>query len=238
MQPAFLPPTIFVYPCPAMADLLYAAHVPEGENLPAVIVLHGWGASAHDLISLAPALFDGKAVVLCPQGPVQMPIGGGMKGYGWFQYTPGQPPPIAAFQAVADRLRSFVEQALSLYSIDPQRVAVLGFSQGGIMAYELGLREPQRFAGIAALSTWLPEPLTATLPKLPEHDGFPVLVLHGTHDPTLPIERARESREALRPFGVAMTYRELDMGHEINQDALRILMRWLDQRVLRRPSNP
>lgn len=219
-----------------MAELLYTVHVPEGENLAAVIALHGWGANAHDLIGLAPMLFDGKAVVLCPQGPVQVPIGGGMVGYGWFPLNLGRAPDAAAFQAVADRLRRFLDEVLPLYPIDPRRTAVLGFSQGGVMAYELALREPKRFAGIVALSTWLPEPLVATLPKLPEHEGLPVLVIHGTNDPTLPIERARESREALRPFGVSMTYREFDMGHEIRQDALRVLMRWLDERILRRAS--
>jgi len=219
-----------------MAELLYTAHIPAGENLPAVIALHGLGANAQDLISLAPMLFDGKAMVFCPQGPIQMSIGGGMMGYGWFPMTFGQPPDAAAFQAGADRLRRFVEEIMTLYRADPRRTVILGFSQGGIMAYELALREPARFAGIVALSTWLPEPLVATLPKLPEHEGLPVLIIHGTNDPTLPIERARESREALRPFGVSLTYREFDMGHEIRQDALRVLMRWLDERVLRRAS--
>jgi phospholipase/carboxylesterase len=219
-----------------MADLLYAAHVPAGEDLPAIIALHGWGANAHDLLGLAPMLFDGKAIVLCPQGPVQVPIGGGMMGYGWFPLSPGKPPDVAAFQNGADRLRRFVDEAVPRYGADPRRTVILGFSQGGVMAYELALRDPQRFAGIVALSTWLPEQLVPTLPKQPEHEGFPVLVIHGTNDSTLPVERARESREALRPFGVSMTYREFDMGHEIRQDALRVLMRWLDDRVLRRAS--
>jgi phospholipase/carboxylesterase len=217
-----------------MADLLYAAHVPPGENLPVIIALHGWGASAHDLLGLAQVMFDGKAIVLCPQGPVEMSIGGGMKGYGWFQLTLGRPPDVAAFNAVADRLRKFLDDVLPTLSVDPQRIVVLGFSQGGMMAYELALREPRRFAGLVALSSWLPEPLVEILPKLPEHESLPVLVVHGTLDSTLPVERARESRESLRAFNVAMTYREFDMGHEIRQDALRVLLRWLDERILRK----
>ena len=216
-----------------MAELLYTAHVPEGENLPAVIALHGWGASAHDLIGLAPAVFDGKAIVLCPQGPVRVPVGGGMTGYGWFPLTMGPLDP-APFNDSAARLRGFLEEVLPRYPIDPKRTVVLGFSQGGVMAYELGLRDPQRLAGLVALSSWFPEPLAATLPKTPEHENFPVLVLHGTHDPTLPIERARESRDGLRPYGVSLMYREIEMGHEINQEALRILLRWLDEKALRR----
>lgn len=219
-----------------MAELLYTAHVPEGDNLPVVIALHGWGASAHDLIGLAPMLFDGKAMVLCPQGPVRVPIGGGMTGYGWFPLNMGLPLDPAPFQDSAARLRRCLDEVLPRYPVDTKRTVVLGFSQGGVMAYELGLREPQRYAGLVALSSWFPEPLAATLPKLPEHEDFPVLVLHGTHDPTLPIERARESRDGLRPYGVSLMYREFEMGHEISQEALRVLLRWLDEKALRRTS--
>jgi phospholipase/carboxylesterase len=217
-----------------MADLLYTAHVPEGENLPVIVALHGWGASAHDLLGLAPVLFDGKAIVLCPQGPVRVPIGAGMTGYGWFPLSLGTPPDAATFHASADRLRAFLDDVLPRYAVDRKRVVLLGFSQGGVMAYDLALRDPERFAGLVALSTWFPEPLVESLAKLPGHEDFPVLVIHGTRDPTLPIERARESRESLRNLGVAMTYREFDMGHEIRDDSMRVLLRWLEEKAFRK----
>ena len=54
-------------------ELLYTAHVPAGDGpLPTILLLHGWGASAHDLIGLAPILHGGRALVLCPQGPVAL----------------------------------------------------------------------------------------------------------------------------------------------------------------------
>jgi len=111
-------------------------------------------------------------------------------------------------------------------------VVLAGFSQGGTMGYDLALREPARFAGLAALSTWFPAPLAEDLPKLPEHEGFPVLVIHGTRDDRIEVERARESREALRAYGVSITYREFEMGHEIRPEALRVVLQWLDDKVL------
>lgn len=215
-----------------MSKLVYTAHVPEGDGpFPTVIALHGWGANAHDLLSLAPMLHGGRALVLCPQGPVALPIGGGMYGYGWFPLVPGMPPDVEAFQRGADALRAFVDQSLERYPIDRSKIVVAGFSQGGVMAYELALREPERFAGVAGLSTWVPEPLADQLPPRPEHEGLPVLVLHGTRDDRIDIERARESRERLRAYGVSITYREFEMGHEIRPEALRTILQWLDERA-------
>lgn len=216
-------------------NLLHTAHVPAGDGpFPAIIALHGWGASAHDLLGLAPVLFDGHAVMLCPQGQVTVPFGGGQQGYGWFPLRMGQPTDVEAYRGAAESLHEFVDTALGRYPIDPGKVVVAGFSQGGMMAYGLALSDPARFAGLAALSSWFPPPLVAELPKKPEHEGFPVLVLHGTRDDRIDVEQARESREALRPYGVAMTYRELDMGHEICPDALKIFLQWLEGKALKK----
>jgi phospholipase/carboxylesterase len=195
-----------------------------------VVALHGWGASAHDLIGLAPFFRRGSALVLCPQGPVSFEIGPGVEGYGWFPLAGAGPPDPRAFQRGADLLRRFLDGALAQHPVDRRKVVVLGFSQGGVMAYDLVLREPGRFAGLVALSSWLPAPLVPA--RQPEHEGFPTLVVHGTEDPMIPVDRARESRDSLLRLGVGLTYREFEMGHEIRPEALRELVRWLDEKAL------
>lgn len=212
--------------------LLHTAHVPAGGGpFPTVVALHGWGASAHDLLGLAPLIHRGQALVLCPQGTVEVPIGGATTGYGWFPLRPGAPPTPEELRAALERLEEFFDQALARYPADRERLALLGFSQGGAMAYALGLGRPREVAGIAALSTWFPPELASALPREEAHQGLPVLILHGTEDPLVPVERARESREALRALGVNITYRELPMAHEIRPEALRVLLDWLEKRV-------
>ncbi len=212
--------------------LLHTAHVPAGDGpFPTVVAIHGWGASAHDLLGLAPLFHRGQALVLCPQGSVEVPIGGPMPGYGWFPLRPGTPPNPEEFRAGAEQLEEFFDQARERYPVDRERVALLGFSQGGGMAYALGLSRPLEVAGIAGLSTWLPPEVATALPHQEAHQDLPVLVLHGSEDPLVPVERARESREALRAFGVSLTYRELPMAHEIRPEALQVLLDWLERRV-------
>ena len=217
-------------------DLLYTAHVPAGPGpFPTVVLLHGWGASAHDLLGLAPHLLGGQALVLCPQGEVRIPVGPGVEGYGWFRLVPGAAPDVDEFRRRSDELHGWLDAALERYPIDRKRLFVGGFSQGGTMAFELALRDPGRFRGLAALSTWLPELLADDLPKSPAHEELSVLMLHGTRDPQVDVERARESRERVRAFGVRLQYREFEMAHEIRPEALRVVERWLAERALPAP---
>jgi phospholipase/carboxylesterase len=213
-------------------DLLYTAHVPAGEGpFPTLFALHGWGANAHDLLGLAPFLHGGQALILCPEGPVRVDVGPELQGRGWFPIRSGAAPDLQEFQEGADALRRFLEESSARYPIDPRKTVLLGFSQGGVMAYDLALRDPARFAGLVALSSWLP-PAVASLPGRSEHAGLPILVIHGTEDPMIPVDRARESRDALLRLGVALTYREYAMGHEIRPEALREIMTWLEEKVL------
>jgi phospholipase/carboxylesterase len=213
-------------------ELLHTLHFPAGEGpFPTILALHGWGASAHDLLGLAPYLHGGRALVLCPQGPFGFEVGPGVRGYGWFPIG-DRGLDAEEFQKGAASLRAFVDEALARYPVERRKVVVLGFSQGGVMAYDLALREPGRFAGLAALSAWLPKPLSESIPILPEHAGMPVFVQHGTADEMISVARARESRDLLVARGVGLTYREYDMGHEIRPEALRDLVTWLEEKVL------
>jgi phospholipase/carboxylesterase len=214
-------------------ELLHAAHVPAGEGpFPTVLALHGWGASAHDLIGLAPVVNGGEALVLSPQGPVVIRIPGGPVGYGWYPLGEGvQDSPGEVTQA-SEAVLAFLEEAQQRYPIDPRKIVLLGFSQGGALAFELALRDASRFAGLAALSSWLPEQLAARLQPESAHQNLPVLVVHGTEDAMVPVDRARESRQRVTALGVALTYREYPMGHEISAEALRDIVTWLDEKVL------
>ncbi|HSP99554.1 MAG TPA: alpha/beta fold hydrolase [Candidatus Dormibacteraeota bacterium] len=212
-------------------DLIHAAYEPAGAGPhPTLIALHGWGANALDLLGLAPHLGDGRLLVLCPQGPLEVPIGPGMNGYGWFPITMGAPPDPAAFARSVDELDAFLAAAQRRYPIAGDRVAVLGFSQGGVMAYALALRHGRALAAVAALSTWFAPGLAGAASLA----GLPVLVQHGTRDELIDVSRGRESVEALRAAGAEVRYREYEMGHEISAASLRDLAGFLGEQLLSR----
>jgi phospholipase/carboxylesterase len=208
-------------------DLIHAVYEPQGPGPhPTVVALHGWGANALDLLGLAPHLGAGRFLVLCPQGPMEVPIGPGMNGYGWFPISMGAPPDVVAFAAAVSALDAFIAAARQRYPIAADRLAVLGFSQGGVMAYALALRHGRGLAAVAALSTWLAPGLLES-GGTERLSGLPVLVQHGTRDEMIGVERGRESVEQLRAAGAQTVYREYEMGHEINAASLRDLAGFL-----------
>ena len=128
-------------------------------------------------------------------------------------------------------LQLFLDDCLKQYPIDPKRLAVLGFSQGGVMAYSLALTNPERFAGLAALSTWLPRELTPRLNISDAVHSLPTLIQHGTQDPQIEVDRARDSVARLRDLKVPLTFKEYEMGHEIRPKGLYDLSVWLEENV-------
>lgn len=213
-------------------DLIHAVYEPSGPGPhPTLLALHGWGANALDLLGLAPHLGAGRFLVLCPQGPLEVPIGPGMNGYGWFPITMGAPPDAGAFARSVDALDAFIAAAQRRYPIAPDRLGVLGFSQGGVMAYALALRHGRALAAVAALSTWFAPGLGTAGESLA---GLPVLVQHGTRDELIDVSRGRESVDALRAAGADVRYREYEMGHEISGPSLGDLATFLGEQLLPR----
>jgi phospholipase/carboxylesterase len=211
-------------------ELLHTAHVPAGAGpFPTVLALHGWGASAHDLLGIAPMVHEGEVLFLCPQGPMELEVGPGQTGYGWFPLSNAGEIEPASLVGARGLIEGFLEDALERYPIDPERLILMGFSQGGVMAYDLALGRPERFAALVALSAWLPDAVVDALPDDPARASLATLLVHGSQDPMIPIDNAQEARAKLEALGITAAWGEYEMGHEINPHALRDLLGWLAQ---------
>ena len=196
---------------------------------PVLILLHGVGSNEQDLMGLAPA-FDRRFLVVSVRAPITLQHGS----YAWYhvQFSP-HGHVINPDEAEASRVRilRFVDEVLESYNVDPDRVFLMGFSQGCIMSLAAALTEPARFAGIVGMSgRLLPDVLTKAAPAA-ELRGLPVLVVHGTFDSVLAIEYGRAIRDALEKLPVALTYREYPMDHQISEESFAAISDWLAARL-------
>jgi len=215
-------------------DLIHTLYQPAGAKpFPTILTLHGRGANAFDLLGLAPYLCGGKFMMICPQAPLETPIGPEAVGYAWYPMSNGGAPAIEAMLRSQKKLQTFLDQCANTYPINPKKLVALGFSQGGVMSYSLALPNPERFAALVVLSSWLPKELLPHLNVSEAAQGLPTLVQHGIQDPMIQIERARSSVEMLRQLRMSPTFREYPMAHEISAKSLADLSAWLDEKVLR-----
>jgi phospholipase/carboxylesterase len=214
-------------------NLIHTIYEPSGDvPHPTILTLHGRGANALDLLGLAPHICNGKFLMICPQGPLETPIGPGVVGYAWYPMSMGGPPDVGAILSSRKKLQAFLDECLARYPIDAKKLVILGFSQGGVMAYSLALSNPERFAGLVVLSSWLPKELIPDLAIKETVQSLPTLVQHGSQDQMIEVQRAQDSVERLRELRVPLTYREYNMVHEITPRGLTDLSAWLEEKVL------
>lgn len=194
---------------------------------PLLLLLHGIGSNEHDLFSLAPYL-DGRFFVVSVRAPVIM----GQGAYGWFniEFTPqGIRADVAEAGRSLQALSGFMDELVAAYPVDKQCVYLMGFSQGAMMGLSATLAQPEKVAGLVAMSGRLPAQAFEGRPESQKFGNLPILITHGIYDPVLPVEHGREIRRSLEALPVQLTYREYPMGHEVSPESLRDISTWLTE---------
>src|SRR5208337_4184421 len=208
---------------PILASLEHAVYYPprKAEKYATVVALHGRGTDQNDLIPLVQTLGLTDALLISPRAPAPFEFGGG---FAWYDVSQEGVPDPQTFGASLGLLRRFMDEIRAGYPVDRQRVILLGFSQGTVMAYSVALLDPTSFFGVAALSGYIPQ--RSGLPLVEDIRGFSVFVSHGVYDEVIPVRLARESAELLKKGGARVEYREYPMGHEVSEETVRDLSAW------------
>ena len=198
----------------------------DARNEPLVIFLHGFGSNEEDLFGLKDAL-PSTWTYLSVRAP--MPVDA--SGYRWFAKTPGDGDydgETADLQRSAQLIEDFVQQATAKYHTQPDRVFLVGFSQGAIMSYEVGLRKPALVRGIAALSGSVLPVLKAELKADTALDKLAIFIGHGTLDQALPYASATRANEVLLGVGLKPEFHGyVGMPHTISEAEVQDLRVWL-----------
>ena len=208
-----------------MAVLDYIVRQPKTkteENPPLLLLLHGYGSNENDLFSFADYLHPDLLVVSL-RAPHDLP----MMGYAWysihFDAEQGKWSDDKEAIESCKIVLQFLDELNEKHPYNKTQVHLLGFSQGAILSYALGLTTPKRFASVIALSGYLNENIT----QLPETEDAPALyAAHGSLDEVVPFDWGKRSVELLKQKGFAIQFDEFPVGHTVSQDGFYKLLEW------------
>lgn len=197
---------------PHLGEKILAAGRPPAEAAGAMILIHGRGATAEDILSLASELRRPDFAYLAPQAA----------GHTWYPYSflapmeRNEPGLSSGLALIGDLLGRLQEQGVT-----PERTVLLGFSQGACLALEFAARNARRFGGLAGLSGGLIGPPGTPREYAGSFEGTPVFLGCSDRDPHVPLERVKETTEVLSRMGARVTERIYPaMGHTVNEDEL------------------
>jgi len=199
-----------------------------------IVWMHGLGADGNDFAPLADEIALPLAVrYIFPHAPMMpVSINGGYVMRAWYDISDAA---IRREDETGVRASQHSVEALlareKSRGTAAGRIVLAGFSQGGAIALQTGLRHGERLAGIMALSTYVPLADRLAAEADPANRDVPIFMAHGTADPMIPIARAQASRELLQQQGYAPEWSEYRMPHSVCPQEIAAIGEWL-RRVL------
>lgn len=195
----------------------------------AVVLLHGWGGNVQDLAAIAQYLCLPQLQYYLPSAPFPHPYNPvGRMWYSFpnnYQFSPEDPfqpgdDLTTSRHLLTDWLQTLPEKA----GVPLSRTLLAGFSQGGAMTLDVGLALP--LAGLLVMSGFL-----HTVPAGDRQPKAPILMVHGRQDAVVPLAVARYARDCMQSLGATLAYQELDIGHEIDPEALQLMRQFIQDRL-------
>jgi phospholipase/carboxylesterase len=221
-----------------MADRLEAIEIETAPDPDAAVVwMHGLGADGHDFEPIVPELGlprVSRVRFVFPHAPLRpVTINQGHVMRAWYD--------VRALAGVRREDEAGVRQSgrqieallarERARGIAPGRLVLAGFSQGGAMALHVGLRYPDRLAGILALSCYLPLAGSLAGEMSPANSDVPIFWAHGVHDPMVPLAMAEQGREQVAALGYAIDWRQYPIPHSVSAEEIADVARWLGDRL-------
>jgi phospholipase/carboxylesterase len=193
-------------------SLTYRTRPAVGDPEGLLVLFHGRGADEHDLFPVLDLLDPERRLLgVTPRGPLSLPPGGAH----WYALGGLGTPDPETFRPTYEVATAWLDGLFRETGIPPEKTAVGGFSQGGVMTYALGLAKGRpRPAALIALSGFIPSvpgfdvDLTAPFPR--------IAIGHGTYDPVIGVEWGRRAKAQFEGAGAEPLYREYPLPHTID----------------------
>ncbi|HEX6066152.1 MAG TPA: alpha/beta hydrolase [Longimicrobiales bacterium] len=217
--------------------LLEAIEIETGRNpAAAVIWMHGLGADGNDFVPIVPELKLAATPAVrfvFPHAPMRpVTINNGYVMRAWYDVTYGdlegksKRPDETGVRASEKEIVKLIARERGR-GIDSEKIVLAGFSQGGALALQTGLRYPEKLAGIMALSTYLPLAETLAREASEANKRTPIFMAHGTQDPVVSYAWGSASRRMLDDLGYPVEWREYPMQHSVCLEEVDDVAAWL-----------
>lgn len=186
-----------------------------------VIWMHGLGADGHDFAPIVPQLepqLTADVKFIFPHAPIRpVTLNQGMSMPAWYDIKSIGATRDVSMDDMAEsrkQIEAFIAAEREKGMRDDQ-ILLVGFSQGGAVAYHTGLRHSAPLAGIIALSGYIPVPCDTGDEYPPANTTLPILVCHGTLDQVVPPVLAERALEHLKKQGFSCTFKKYEMEHSV-----------------------
>ena len=193
---------------------------------PLLLLLHGYGSNEEDLFSFATELPE-EYYVISARAPYDMMY----DSYAWyainFEADENKFSDIGQAQKSRDSIANFIDELVSNYDIDSNKVTLIGFSQGAILGYAIALSYPKKVQQLVAMSGYLNTQIAINGFKNNDFNNLKIFVSHGTVDQVVPIEWARKSIPIIESFGIPIVYKEYPVGHGVAPQNFFDFKNWL-----------
>ena len=200
-----------------------------------VIWMHGLGADGWDFVPIVreiPLPEDLPLRFIFPHAPVRpVTINNGMEMRAWYDIAMNDIARLPDEKSIRES-QAMVEELVARETergVDPDRIVLAGFSQGGVIAMQTGLRARAPLAGIIALSTYLALEESLDAEATPANRTVPILMAHGTQDQVIPLQLAERSRDALARRGYQVEWHAWPMPHSVCAEEVEAIGEFLVQ---------
>ena len=195
---------------------------------PLLLLLHGYGSNEADLFSFASELPE-HYYVISARAPFDMQYGS----YAWyainFDADENKFSDLEQAKISRDLIAKFIDELKENYPIDHQNISLIGFSQGCILSYSIGVSYPEKINRIVAMSGYFNEKIAIENFENNNLSNLKIFATHGNVDQVVPVTWARKAQPTLSKLGVNIEYKEYPMGHTISQNCFIDMLDWLKE---------
>jgi len=200
-----------------------------------IVWLHGLGADGFDFVPVVrelQALGAPAARYVFPHAPQRaVTINGGYVMRAWYDIAGTQidrHEDEAGIRQSQAQVETLIDREVAR-GVPRSRIVLAGFSQGGAITLQTGLRQPEPLAGLVVLSAYLPLAASAAGESSAAGRAMPLFMAHGRDDTVVPIDRAEASRDTLAALGCRVQWHEYAMPHSVSEEELRDLTQFLHE---------